>query len=104
LVQYKNASGELKNSTPVAGGFARPTPGGRSGARPAPPPPQTPNPAPVAPAYGAPVMAPAAPWGAGDMGVSGSGLENPLLSASRELLNVMAQLATQTESRDVLTF
>lgn len=100
VVQYKNAAGQLQNSRPVAGGFARPTPGGKGGARPVPPPP---------PAYsGQSGMPNLAGLGAGlNLGQSPAvsvQLENPLLGAGRDLIQVMAQLATQAESRDVLSF
>lgn len=99
IVQFRNASGQLQNSRPVAGGFARPTPGGKGGARPVPPPPPQ---APVASAQSS--VQGGMPWGA----IPGSqvipGLENPLLGAARELIQAMAQLATQAESRDALAF
>lgn len=99
VVQFKNANGELQSSRPVAGGFARPTPGGRGGARPAPPPPP--------PAYSPQVAMPMAgvqqPWGV-MASAPPQGLDNPLLGAGAELIQVMAQLSIQTESRDVLAF
>ena len=44
------------------------------------------------------------PWGATPASPVIPDLENPLLGAARELIQVMAQLATQTESRDSLVF
>lgn len=99
IVQFRNASGQLQNSRPVAGGFARPTPGGKGGARPVPPPPPQ---APVASAQ-QPLQG-GMPWGATPASPVIPDLENPLLGAARELIQVMAQLATQTESRDSLAF
>lgn len=99
IVQFRNASGQLQNSRPVAGGFARPTPGGKGGARPVPPPPpqaaaaNAQHPLPGGMAWGATPASPVIP-----------DLENPLLGAARELIQVMAQLATQSESRDSLVF
>ncbi|MEZ5504686.1 MAG: type IVB secretion system protein IcmH/DotU [Gammaproteobacteria bacterium] len=99
IVQFRNASGQLQNSRPVAGGFARPTPGGKGGARPVPPPPPQ---APVASAQ--PSVQGGMPWGTTPGSQVIPDLENPLLGAARELIQVMAQLATQTESRDSLVF
>ncbi len=100
VVQYKNANGEVQQSRPVAGGFARPTPGGKGGSRPAPPPP------PVYASAGAvaPPMVGGQPWGMGAPAQPVQGMDNPLLGAARELIQMMAQLATQAESRDVLAF
>ena len=109
LVQFKNANGEIQNSRPVAGGFARPNPGGRGGARPAPPP-QAVGQSPVGgfpPTVSPPAVS--SPW-SGMQGMHGVGaasvsvMENPFLGAGRELLREMAQLTTQTESRDPLLF
>lgn len=101
VVQYKNASGQVQSSRPVAGGFARPTPGGKGGVRPTPPPPPQ--------AFGAqpqqsPLISPTPAWGQLQSAAPVSGMENPLLGAARELIQVMAQLTTQTESRDALSF
>lgn len=98
LVQFRNASGQLQNSRPVAGGFARPTPGGKGGARPVPPPPPASNfPPPAVPSP----MASAPGW---EQPATAVGLDNPLLGAARELIQIMSRLATETESRDVLAF
>lgn len=119
------ASGKQQGAAPLAGGFARPMPGGRPGARPAPPPPV------MSPAAGGSAFGGAgyggASYGAAPFGSAGpaagrfgaplpdalhwqpdaapvSALENPLLAASRELISVMAQLSTDTEGRDPLPF
>lgn len=111
LVQFKNANGEIQSSRPVAGGFARPNPGGRGGARPAPPPPppQTFGQSPVGgfPSVSSPPLS--SPWAAvpGGQGMGTASMsvtENPFLGAGRELLREMAQMTTQTESRDPLLF
>ncbi|MGC1509623.1 type IVB secretion system protein IcmH/DotU [Ketobacter sp.] len=109
VVQFKNAEGITQTSRPVAGGFARPNPGGRS----APPPVNNgfgataaataqnsppagfnnnqPLPGPASVALPLPVAA-------------GYGLDNPLLAAAEELLSKMAQLAARHETQDVLAF
>lgn len=100
VVQFRNANGELQQSRPVAGGFARPTPGGRGGARPILPPPppvsSMPNELPRRVNAGSAVSAMASN--------SALNLDNPLLGASRELIRLMAQLTIQVESQDVLAF
>ena len=102
IVQFKNANGELQQSRPVAGGFARPTPGGRGGARPVPPPPP---PASYSSPQGFGQMPAAGQyWGAMTAAPPAQGMANPLLAASTDLIQTMAQLATQVESRDVLSF
>jgi len=99
IVQFRNASGQLQNSRPVAGGFARPTPGGKGGARPVPPPPPQ-----AAMVNGQQPLQGGMSWGVMPGTEVLPGLENPLLGAARELIQAMAQLATQTESRDSLAF
>lgn len=99
IVQYKNANGELQSSRPVAGGFARPTPGGRSGSRPAPPPPPV-----YAPQAAMPMPGTQLSRETVTTAIPPIGMENPLLGAAHDLIQMMARLVTQADSRDVLVF
>lgn len=117
LVQIRTADGATQTSHPVAGGFARPNPGGR-GNRPPPPPPQN----------QAQAQAPASPWPSQPTPAATSGqggffqpgassspgwgygqtsqraLDNPLLAAASGLLDKIAQLAVQSEAHEVMPF
>lgn len=102
LIQIRNANGETHTSSPIAGGFARPNPGGRSNAPP-PPPPRPATNAGSVPPVGA---QPAAFFQPGvDVGSSWSyspsarALDNPLLAAGAGLLERISLLANQTESQ-----
>jgi type VI secretion system protein ImpK len=91
VVQFRNADGVTQASKPIAGGFARPNPGGRR-AKPGPAPepiPQVSVPAFVEPRASEQVCSSSA---------------NPLLSAAQPLLEKIAQLALQSEDYDVIMF
>lgn len=113
VVQVRNADGVTHASSPIAGGFARPNPGGR--ARPA----SIPQPSPVANASGpASAVRPdtQAPAGNGyfqpglqhnplwQQAAPAAVVDNPLLAAASPLLEQIAALALQTEAREVMPF
>lgn len=107
LIQIRNADGETHTSSPIAGGFARPNPGGRPKA---PPPPLRPMAEPEsAGAVGAhpaaffqPGVDAAAGWGYSPAAKS---LDNPLLAAGAGLLERISLLANQTEAQqDVMSY
>lgn len=118
LVQIRNADGVSQAAHPIAGGFARPNPGGRSK-----PPPVSPQPEPApSPSWPPPSSPPQAAAGnsgffqpgsqAGVMAGQGWGygvqqgraLDNPLLAAASGLLERMAQLSAQNEAHDVMSY
>ena len=109
LVQIRNADGVTQSSSPVAGGFARPNPGGRSKA---PPPPRQPHPAagpPPAAPY--PQAAGAGFFQAGALSEQGWGggllpraADNPVVGAASALLEKIAQLAVQAEAHEVMSY
>ena len=112
LVQVRNADGVTHTSSPVAGGFARPNPGGRSKAPPPPPPRQSY----AGTAAPTPAAAPAQPMGSGFFQPGNNpeqgwgypqqqrALDNPLLAAASTLLERIAQLAVQTEAHEVMPY
>lgn len=104
LIQIRNADGKTHTSSPIAGGFARPNPGGRSNVPPPPPPPPAQESAHSGPAtFGAQPAAfyqPRADSGAGWSNmVPVRALDNPLLGAGAGLLERISLLTTQAESQ-----
>lgn len=111
LIQLRNADGVTHTSSPVAGGFARPNPGGRSAAPPPPPrPPQPPSQAhpqsqPHSPPAGSGFFQPGANAGHGwGYPQPRRALDNPLLAAAEGLLERVAQLAVQAEAHEVMPY